>query len=94
MTMNACIWRIDSTDQSDKEIIMPDKYRRPLLDSHQIASVLKQFSSALKADGLAPKDYTGITEAFIAQLFASELKKADPEFDAESFIRDIQKSED
>ena len=71
---------------------MPDKYRRPLLDSHQIAEVLKQFSSALKADGLAPKDYTGITEAFIANLFAKELKKADPEFDAESFIRDIQRS--
>jgi len=69
---------------------MPDKYRRPLIDSHQIAEVLKQFNSALKADGLAPKDYTGITEAFIANLFAEELKKADPEFDAESFIRDMQ----
>ena len=69
---------------------MPDKYRRPLLDSHQIAEVLKQFNSALRADGLAPVDYTGITEAFIANLFAEELKKADPEFDAESFIRDIQ----
>ena len=69
---------------------MPDKYRRPLLDSHQIAEVLKQFNSALKADGLAPVDYTDITEAFIANLFAEELKKADPEFDAESFIRDIQ----
>ena len=69
---------------------MPDKYRRPLLDSHQIAEVLKQFNSALKADGLVPVDYTGITEAFIANLFAEELKKADPEFDAESFIRDIQ----
>ena len=78
----------------DHGIAMPDTYRRPLIDSHQIASVLKQFSSALKADGLAPKDYTGLTEAFIAQLFASELKKADPEFAAESFIRDIQKSED
>ena len=69
---------------------MPDRCRRPLIDSHQIASVLKRFSSALKADGLAPADYTGITEAFIAQLFASELKKTDAEFDAESFIRDIQ----
>jgi len=77
-------------DQSDKGIAMPDKYRRPLIDSHQIAEVLKQFNSALKADGLAPVNYTGLTEAFIAQLFASELKKADPEFDAESFIRDIQ----
>lgn len=69
---------------------MPDTYRRPLLDSHQIAEVLKQFNSALKADGLAPVDCTGVTEAFIANLFAEELKKADPEFDAESFIRDIQ----
>jgi len=66
---------------------MPDTYRRPLLDSHQIASVLKQFNSALKADGLAPADYTGITEAFIVSLFAEELKKADPEFDTQSFIR-------
>ena len=71
---------------------MPDKYRRPLLDSHQIAGVLKQFSSALKADGLAPKDYTGITEALIANLFAEELKKADPEFDIQWFINDIQRS--
>jgi hypothetical protein len=71
---------------------MPDKYRRPLLDSHQIASVLKRFNSALKADGLAPVDCTGITEALIAQLFASELKKADPEFDTQSFINDIQRS--
>tara|TARA_R100001163_G_scaffold19488_1_gene17126 strand:- start:339 stop:551 length:213 start_codon:yes stop_codon:yes gene_type:complete len=69
---------------------MPDRYRRPLLDSHQIASVLRQFSSALKADGLAPVGYTGLTEAFIGQLFASELQKADPEFDIQSFIRDIQ----
>lgn len=69
---------------------MPDKYRRPLLDSHQIASVLKQFNSALRADGLAPVDYTGITEAFIANLFAEELKKADPEFDTQSFIIGIQ----
>ena len=71
---------------------MPDKYRRPLIDSHQIASVLKQFNSALKADGLAPKDYTGITEALIGNLFAKELKKADPEFDIQSFINDIQRS--
>ncbi len=69
---------------------MPDKYRRPLIDSHQIAGVLKQFSSALKADGLAPVDYTGLTEAFIANLFAEELKKADPEFDTQSFIIGIQ----
>lgn len=54
---------------------MPDTYRRPLLDSHQIAEVLKQFNSALKADGLAPVDCTGVTEAFIANLFAEELKK-------------------
>ena len=71
---------------------MPDKYRRPLLDSHQIAEVLKRFNSALKADGLAPADYTGITEALIANLFAEEFKKADPEFDTQSFIRDIQRS--
>ena len=69
---------------------MPDKYRRPLIDSHQIAGVLKQFSSALKADGLAPVDYPGLTEAFIANLFAEELKKADPEFDTQSFIIGIQ----
>jgi len=69
---------------------MPDTYRRPLIDSHQIAGVLKQFSSALKADGLAPVDYTGLTEAFIANLFAEELKKADPEFDTQSFIIGIQ----
>ena len=63
-----------------------------ICDSTQIASVLKQFCSALKADGLAPADCTGPIEGFIQVLFAVELQKSDPEFDTQSFIVDIQEA--